>query len=156
MILWRNEIGGARIALLWRGKHFNRCSQSSKREQASSLGVLTMRANKVRKMKAKMFAVLALMLSVSVSGASAQYFYAVIDVPSDQKAYIKDYVLRTKVRPILTDERISMGATVPPNIPLLPVPAAWGPSVQTFAYFVSDDRVHFVDPQSRRVVLDIF
>jgi hypothetical protein len=109
---------------------------------------------KERKMIRKMLAALALMLSVS--SASAQYFYAVIDVAPDQKAYIKDYILRAKVRPVLTDERISMGSTVPPNIQLLPVPSDWGPSVQRFAYFVSDDRVHFVDPQSRRVMLDVF
>lgn len=105
-------------------------------------------------MQRKMLAALALMLSVS--SASAQYFYAVIDVAPDQKAYIKDYVLRAKVRPVLTDERISMGSTVPANIQLLRVPSDWGPSVQRFAYFVSDDRVHFVDPESRRVMLDVF
>jgi hypothetical protein len=91
-----------------------------------------------------------------VSTASAQGLYAIVDVPSDQKAYIKDYVLRERVRPVFVDKRIGIGATVPPNIQLLQVPSDWGPSVQRFAYFISDDRVHFVDPQSRRVVLDIF
>jgi hypothetical protein len=105
-------------------------------------------------MKRNILAVLALI--VSVGGASAQDFYSVVEVPADQRAYIKEYVFRAKVRPVLLDERISVGATVPPSIQLLPVPSDWGPSVQHFAYFVSDDRVHFVDPQSRRVISDIF
>ena len=97
----------------------------------------------------------AALLLYSQRAASAQSAYAVIDLAPEQRAYIKDYVLKIRVRPVILDERVSMGVTVPPNVELHPVPADWGPSVQRFLYFVSDDRVHFVDPRSRRVVLDI-
>jgi hypothetical protein len=87
--------------------------------------------------------------------ASAQYF-AAIDLAPTQREYIKDYVLKERIKPTIIAERISMGVTVPSFVELRPVPADWGPSVQRLFYFYSGERVHFVDPQSRRVVLDIF
>lgn len=86
--------------------------------------------------------------------ASAQY--AAIDLAPAQRAYIKDFVLKEKVRPTMVGERISMGATVPSSVELRAVPPDWGPPLQSFLFFYSDDRVHLVDPQSRRVVLDIY
>jgi hypothetical protein len=35
------------------------------------------------------------------------------------------------------------------------VPSDWGPSVSKYKYIYSDNRVHFVDPASRRVIYDI-
>jgi hypothetical protein len=107
-------------------------------------------------MKRETISLVTALLLFSASGASAQSAYAVVDLAPHQRAHIKDYVLKERVRPTIVDERISMGMTVPPNVELHPVPADWAPSLQRLLYFVSDDRVHFVDPGSRRVVLDIF
>ena len=106
-------------------------------------------------MDRKTIFVIALMLG-SASSASAQSAYAVSDLGPKERAYIIDYVLKERIRPAILEERISMGATVPLNVELQKVPADWAPSVQPFLYFISDDRVHLVEPKTRRVVFDIF
>jgi hypothetical protein len=49
-------------------------------------------------------------------------------------------------------ERVSVGATLPADVRLSPVPADWGPSVSKYQYVYSDDHVFLVEPSSRRVV----
>jgi hypothetical protein len=95
------------------------------------------------------------LLLFTACGVSAQEF-AIIDLAPAQREYIKDYVLKEKVRPTVVGERIGVGVTIPSSIELRPVPGDWGPSVRRFLYFYSGDRVHFVDPLSRRVVLDVY
>ena len=45
----------------------------------------------------------------SQGAALPQSAYAVIDLSPNQRAYIKDYVLKERVRPAILDERVSMG-----------------------------------------------
>jgi hypothetical protein len=61
----------------------------------------------------------------------------------------------TMVAPVTVKERVRVGATLPADIELRTVPSDWGPSVSKYKYIYSDNRVHFVDPASRRVIYDI-
>jgi hypothetical protein len=107
-------------------------------------------------MKREVFAVALAMTAGFPSSVSAQYSYALGDIAPDQRSYIRDQVLRERVRPMIGDPQIRLGGTVPTNVELRPVPADWALPLQRLFYFISDDRVHFVDPANRRVVLDIF
>jgi hypothetical protein len=78
-----------------------------------------------------------------------------IDLAPEHRTRIKEYVVKQKVSPYVVKERVRVGATLPPDVELREVPADWGPSVSKYRYIYSDDRVHFVDPSSRRVIYDL-
>ena len=78
-------------------------------------------------MKSQILPVAIALMMVGQGAASAQSAYAVIDLPPNQRAYIKDYVLRERVRPAILEERVALGGTVNSNIELRQVPADWGP-----------------------------
>jgi hypothetical protein len=75
-----------------------------------------------------------------------------IQVEPEYRTKIKTYVTEKKLRPLTTTERIAVGTSVPANIELQTVPSDWGPSLTRYRYVYSNDRVMFVDPDSRRVV----
>jgi uncharacterized protein DUF1236 len=78
-----------------------------------------------------------------------------IDLAPDQRTRIKQYVVKEKVHPYMAKERITVGSTLPADVELHSVPSDWGPSVSRYRYVYSNDRVHFVDPTSRRVIYDL-
>jgi len=78
-----------------------------------------------------------------------------IDLAPDQRTRIKQYVVKEKVRPYMAKERVTVGSTLPADVELHSVPSDWGPSVSRYRYVYSNDRVHFVDPTSRRVIYDL-
>ena len=82
----------------------------------------------------------------------AQAVSATIDLAPDQRTQIKEYVVKERVAPVTLKERISVGATLPADVTLSTVPAAWGPTVTPYRYVYSDNRVYFVEPSSRRVI----
>src|SRR5437763_1559175 len=71
------------------------------------------------------------------------------------RTQIKSYVTEHKMRPITTKERIMVGARVPADVELAPVPSVWGPSATKYRYVYSNDRVMLVDPGCRTVVQEI-
>jgi Protein of unknown function (DUF1236) len=73
-----------------------------------------------------------------------------IQVEPEYRTKIKTYVTEKKLRPLTTTERIAVGTSVPANIELQTVPSDWGPSLTKYRYVYSNDRVMFVDPDSRR------
>ena len=75
-----------------------------------------------------------------------------IDLTPEYRTRIKEYVVKERVRPYAAKERITVGTTLPADVELRAVPSDWGPSVSRYHYVYSDDRVHFVDPASRRVI----
>ena len=88
------------------------------------------------------------------SAALAQDDASVTIAPEHEKV-IKDYVVQEHMRPVDVDENISVGATVPQNVELAPVPEriyTTAPEVRKYRYFYWKNRVVFVDPDSRRVV----
>ena len=80
---------------------------------------------------------------------------ATVEIAPDQRTKIKEYVVKEKVRPVTVKEQVRVGATLPADIELRDVPSDWGPSVSRYKYVYTDNRVHFVDPTSRRVIYDL-
>jgi Protein of unknown function (DUF1236) len=80
---------------------------------------------------------------------------ATVELAPEQRTRIKEYVVKEKVAPVTVKERVRVGATLPADVELRTVPSDWGPSVSKYKYIYSDNRVHFVDPASRRVIYDI-
>jgi Protein of unknown function (DUF1236) len=96
----------------------------------------------------KRFMILATAALLS-SGAFAQ---TGVEIAPEQRTKIKQYVTTQKVAPVTVKERVSVGATLPADVRLSPVPADWGPSVTKYQYFYSDDHVYLVEPSSRKIV----
>lgn len=78
-----------------------------------------------------------------------------VQIEPEYRTRIKSYVTEKRVRPITTTERIAVGASVPREVELQAVPSDWGPSVSKYRYVYSNDRVMFVDPDSRRVIYEL-
>src|SRR3954447_11861269 len=78
-----------------------------------------------------------------------------VEIAPEQRTRIKEYVVKERVAPVTVKERVRVGATLPADVEVRSVPSDWGPSVSKYRYIYSDNRVHFVDPASRRVIYDI-
>ena len=76
-------------------------------------------------------------------------------IEPEQRTRIKEYVVKQKVPRVTVRERYRVGTTVPAEVELREVPEDWGPSVRRYRYYHTDAGVHFVDPESRRVIYDI-
>lgn len=64
-------------------------------------------------------------------------------------------MVKEKVPRVAVKERYRVGMPVPADVELREVPSDWGPSVSRYRYYNSEYGVHFVDPDSRRVIYDI-
>ena len=73
-------------------------------------------------------------------------------IAPEQRTIIKDYVMKEKVRPFKLQSRVTVGATLPADVTLSPVPETWGPAFRSYRYVYTGDDVVLVDPSSRRVV----
>jgi hypothetical protein len=73
-------------------------------------------------------------------------------VTPEQRTTIKKYVTTEKVRPYKMQSRVTIGATLPADVELAPVPETWGPSFRSYRYIYTGDDVVLVDPSSRRVI----
>ncbi|RZN11390.1 DUF1236 domain-containing protein [Bradyrhizobium genosp. SA-3] len=80
---------------------------------------------------------------------------AAVQIEPEYRTKIKSYITEHRVRPVVTKEKIIVGATVPTDVELEAVPADWGPSLTKYRYVYSSDRVMLVDPGSRVVVQEI-
>src|SRR5437773_6614743 len=80
---------------------------------------------------------------------------ATIQIEPEYRTKIKTYVTEHKLRPVETRERIVVGAKIPTDVELVPVPSDWGPSLTKYRYVYSGDRVILVDPASRVVVQEV-
>ena len=77
---------------------------------------------------------------------------ATVEIAPEQRMKIKQYVTTQKVAPVTVKERVTVGATLPAEVRLQPVPADWGASVTKYQYIYSDDRVILVEPSTRKVI----
>ena len=77
---------------------------------------------------------------------------ATVEISPQQRTQIKEYVVKEKVKPITLKERVAVGATLPADVELAPVPQTWGPSVSKYRYVYSDNHVVLVEPSSRKVI----
>ena len=73
-------------------------------------------------------------------------------IAPEQRQIIKEYVVKEKVRPFKLQSRVTVGATLPADVELAPVPETWGPAFRSYRYIYTGDDVVLVDPSSRRVV----
>jgi hypothetical protein len=76
-------------------------------------------------------------------------------VRPEERTVIHNYVVKEKVRPEAVKEEITLGAPVPTDVELQPVPEeiyTKVPEARRYRYFDWDGRVVFVDPDSRKVV----
>jgi len=76
-------------------------------------------------------------------------------VRPEERTVIHDYVVKEKVRPETVKEEVTLGAPVPADVELQPVPEeiyTKVPEARRYEYFDWDGRVVFVDPDSRKVV----
>jgi hypothetical protein len=89
--------------------------------------------------------------AVAVLGTSQALAQAVVIAP-EQRTVIRDYVVKEKVRPHKLQSRVTIGATLPADVELAPVPEIWGPAFRSYRYVYTGDDVVLVDPSSRRVV----
>lgn len=97
----------------------------------------------------KRFLILATATLLSTS-AFAQT--AVIEIAPEQRTVIHKYVTEKKVAPVRLKEKVTVGATLPAEVELAPVPSEWGPAYTKYRYLYSDDHVYFVEPDTRKVV----
>jgi hypothetical protein len=81
-----------------------------------------------------------------------QAFAQTIVVAPEQRTTIKEYVVKEKLRPHKLQSRVTVGATLPADVELAPVPETWGPTFRSYRYVYTGDDVVLVDPSSRRVV----
>jgi hypothetical protein len=104
-------------------------------------------------MKRTVVAVVAAVLLVGTVQTFAQS--ASITIEPEQRTRIKEYVVRQNVPRAVARERHRVGTQVPADVELRESPEEWGPSVRRYRYYHTEHGVHFVDPESRRVMYDI-
>jgi Protein of unknown function (DUF1236) len=80
---------------------------------------------------------------------------AAVQIEPQYRTKIKTYITEHKVRPVVTKEKIIVGAKVPSDVELVAVPSDWGPSLTKYRYVYSGDRVMLVDPGTRTVVQEV-
>ena len=73
-------------------------------------------------------------------------------IAPEQRTVIRDYVVKEKVRPYKMQSRVTIGATLPAEVELAPVPETWGPAFSSYRYVYTGDDVVLVDPGTRRVI----
>src|ERR1043165_7233908 len=97
------------------------------------------------------------MKALYVAGFAAALFTTqavaqTVVVSPEQRTTIREYVTKQNIRPHKLQSRVTVGATLPADVELAPVPQAWGPSFGAYRYVYTGDDVVLVDPSSRRVV----
>src|SRR5690242_20309350 len=88
----------------------------------------------------------ALMLAANVATAQT------VVVSPEQRTVIREYVTKEHVRPHKLQSRVAVGATLPADVELAPVPETWGPTFHSYRYVYTGDDVVLVDPSTRRVI----
>lgn len=102
-------------------------------------------------MKAILIASAAALLATSYASAQDE----TVTIEPAHRTIIHQYIVKEHVRPVTVKESIAVGATLPEEVTLEPVPSAWTteiPEVRSYQYFDWNGKVVFVEPKSRRVV----
>ena len=96
--------------------------------------------------------ILGSVVAAALMASSAAFAQVSITIGQPEQTRIKEYVVKEKVKPFMMKERVAVGATLPSDVELAPVPSDWGPSVSKYRYVYTNDNVVLVDPTSRRVI----
>jgi hypothetical protein len=97
----------------------------------------------------KRFMILA---TAAVLSSAAPAQTATVQIAPEQRTKIKQYVTAQKVAPVTLKDRVTVGATLPSDVRLQPVPAEWGPGVTKHQYIYTDNHIVLVEPSTRKVV----
>jgi hypothetical protein len=79
----------------------------------------------------------------------------VLTIEPGHDKIIQKYVVIEHVRPVTVTVPLELGATVPDELQLAPVPlgmVAQVPEVRNYEYFTAGNKVVFVEPYTRRIV----
>ena len=76
-------------------------------------------------------------------------------IEPEQRQVIKQYIVKEKVAPARTQERVVIGDTLPADVELRAVPSTWGPKLGRYRYIYSNDHVYLVEPSDRKVIEEI-
>jgi hypothetical protein len=60
---------------------------------------------------------------------------AIVDLPPEQRAQIKEYIFKEKIPPALIGEQIRKGVLLPTGVELRTVPSDWRLTLQPYLYF---------------------
>jgi hypothetical protein len=80
---------------------------------------------------------------------------ATLTIEPAHRTIIKQYVVKEHVRPVAVKESLDVGAVLPEDVTLQPVPDAWSteiPEVRNYEYVDWNGKVVFVEPKTRKVV----
>jgi hypothetical protein len=97
------------------------------------------------------YGIVGIATAVGIVAASHAFAETVVISP-DQRTMMQEYVVKEKIRPFRFKEKVVVGATLPEDVELAPVPEAWGPTLRSYHYAYSDDHFYFVEPSSRKVI----
>jgi hypothetical protein len=75
-----------------------------------------------------------------------------VTIEPQYRTRIQSYVTEHRPPAVVAKERFVVGATVPADIELRPVPEDWGPGLNRYRYVYSNDHVVLIEPSSRKVV----
>jgi hypothetical protein len=78
-----------------------------------------------------------------------------VNLTQEQRYTIKEIIKDAKVDPAPASTPMSVGATVPGNVKLTPMPTAVAekvPQIKSHLFFVKDGKIVIVDPKDRAVV----
>jgi hypothetical protein len=103
----------------------------------------------------KSFASLAAAAIVSLGLSVAFAQSETIELSPEVETSFHEHVTSANVTPATVDMELAVGAMVPENVTLNPVPAeiiGSAPELEGHEFFVVDDRIHVVDPETREIV----
>ena len=95
----------------------------------------------------------AAIISLGASVAFAQS--ETIELSPEVQSSFHEHVTSANVTPAAVDTELAVGAMVPEDVTLNPVPAeiiGSAPDLEGHEFFVVDDRIHVVDPETREIV----
>ena len=78
-----------------------------------------------------------------------------IELSPEAETSFQSHVTTANVTPATLDTELAVGATVPENVTLNPVPPeiiASAPELEGHQFFVANDRIHVVDADTRAIV----
>src|SRR3954463_6018616 len=91
-------------------------------------------------------------LAVLMSGQALAQSAVEVELAPEQKARMKEYVIKERVAPAPVKERVTVGAVLPANVELRTAPSDWGPCCARYRYVYADNHVLLVEPSTREVV----
>lgn len=101
-------------------------------------------------MKTTMLIVAALAAGLLASDQSAAQ--TAIDLTPEQRAAIREYVVKNKIMAVKAKIAGKIGEMVPDDVELRQIPPEWGPKLMRLRFGHIGNRVIIVDPETRTVV----